>query len=66
MIGDSYTLHPKELNMPTTTFDSPDLSVFTLQDAQGLEATGRRIQPDHALLDCRIAGEDQWCRRCGC
>ena len=27
---------------------------------------GQRIEPDHAVLACRIVGEDRWYRRCGC
>ena len=64
--GDSYTVHPKDLDMPNTTFDRPDLSAFTRLDDLGLEVTGQRIEPDHAVLACRIVGEDRWCRRCGC
>ena len=52
--------------MANTTFDRPDLSAFTRLDDLGLEVTGQRIWPDHAVLACRIAGEDRWCRRCGC
>ena len=52
--------------MPNTTFDRPDLSTFTRLDDLGLEVTGQRMWPDHAVLACRIAGEDRWCRRCGC
>ena len=52
--------------MPNTTFDRPDLSAFTRLDDLGLEVTGQHIWPDHAVLACRITGEDQWCRRCGC
>ena len=52
--------------MPNTTFDRPDLSTFTHLDDLGLEVTGQRIEPDHAVLACRIVGEDRWCRRCGC
>ena len=52
--------------MPNTIFDRPDLSAFTGLDGLGLEVTGQRIWPDHAVLACRITGEDQWCRRCGC
>ena len=52
--------------MPNTTFDRPDLSAFTRLDDLGLEVTGQRMWPDHAVLACRIAGEDRWCRRCGC
>ena len=32
----------------------------------GLEVTGQRVEADHAVLACRISGEDRWCRRCGC
>ena len=52
--------------MANTTFDHPDLSAFTRLDNLGLEVTGQRIWPDHAVLACRIAGEEQWYRRCGC
>ena len=52
--------------MPNTIFDRPDLSAFTRLDDLGLEVTGQRIWPDHAVLACRITGEDQWRRRCGC
>ena len=52
--------------MPNTTFDRPDLTTFTGLDGLGLEVTGQRIEPDHAVLACRITGEDRWCRRCGC
>ena len=52
--------------MANTTFDRPDLSAFTRLDDLGLEVTGQRIWPDHAVLTCRITGEDRWCRRCGC
>ena len=52
--------------MPNTIFDRPDLSAFTRLDDLGLEVTGQRIEPDHAVLACRITGEDRWCRRCGC
>ena len=52
--------------MPSTTFDRLDLSAFTRLDGLGLEVTGQRIEPDHAVLARRIAGEDRCCRRCGC
>ena len=52
--------------MANTTFDRPDLSAFTRLDDLGLEVTGQHIEPDHAVLACRITGEDRWCRRCGC
>ena len=51
--------------MPNATFDRPDLSAFTRLDDLGLEVMGQRIWPDHAVLACRITGEDRWCRQCG-
>ena len=51
--------------MANTIFDCPDLSAFTGLDGLGLEVTGQRVEADHAVLACRIAGEDRWCRRCG-
>ena len=52
--------------MSNTTFDRPDLSAFTRLDDLGLEVTGQHMWSDHAVLACRIAGEDRWCQRCGC
>ena len=52
--------------MSNTIFDRPDLSAFTRLNGLGLEVTGQRIEADHAVLACRIVGEDRWCRRCGC
>ena len=52
--------------MSNATFDRPDLSMFPRLDGLGLEVTGQHIWPDRAVLACRTAGEDQWCRRCGC
>ncbi len=52
--------------MSNTTFDRPDLSAFTRLDDLGLEVTGQRMWPDHAVLACRIVAEDRWCQRCGC
>ena len=64
--GGSDTVHLKDLDMSNTIFDRPDLSAFTRLDGLGLEVTGQRIEADHAVLACRITGEDRWCRRCGC
>ena len=64
--GGSDPVHPKDLDMPNTIFGRPDLSAFARLDGLGLEVTGQRIEPDHAVLACRITGEDRWCRRCGC
>ena len=48
--GDCYTVHLKDLDMPHTTFDRPDLSAFTRLDGLGLEVTGQRIEADHGSV----------------
>jgi transposase len=48
------------------TFACPDLTTFCRLDALGLEVTGQRLEPDRAVLACRVLEDDPWCRRCGC
>jgi transposase len=56
--------------VPDATFTSPDLTTFTRLDELGLEVTGQRLEPDRAVLACRVVeadgGSGRWCRRCGC
>jgi transposase len=49
------------------TFVRPDLGAFCRLDELGLEVVGQRLEPDRAVLACRVApGEfDRWCRGCG-
>ncbi|HEY0689591.1 MAG TPA: ISL3 family transposase [Kribbella sp.] len=47
-------------------FACADLTTFCRLDELGLEVTGQRLDPDRALLACRVVEPDQWCRRCGC
>jgi len=51
--------------MPDATFACPDLTTFCRLDELGLEVVGQRLEPDRAVLACRVVGPDQWCRRCG-
>jgi transposase len=51
--------------VPDATFACPDLTTFCRLDELGLEVTGQRLEPDRAVLACRIVAEDRWCRRCG-
>ena len=51
---------------PGAGFSCPDLTVFCRLDELGLEATGQRLEPDRAVLACRVVEPDEWCRRCGC
>ncbi|PFG33780.1 transposase [Sanguibacter antarcticus] len=52
--------------MSDATFTRPDLTTFCRLDELGLEAIGQRLEPDRAVLACRITEPDNWCRRCGC
>ncbi|GAB2496047.1 ISL3 family transposase [Streptosporangium sandarakinum] len=55
--------------MPDATvgagFACADLTTFCRLDELGLEVTGQRLDPDRAVLACRVVEPDQWCRRCG-
>ena len=47
-------------------FGHADLTTFCRLDELGLEVTGLRLEPDRAVLACRIVDPDDWCHRCGC
>ena len=47
------------------TFAIPDLTVFCRLDELGLVAVGQRLAPDRAVIECRVAEPDPWCRGCG-
>ncbi len=52
--------------MSDVTFACPDLTTFCRLDELGLEVVGQRLEPDRAVLACRVVEPDEWCRRCGC
>ncbi|MDQ1290035.1 MAG: hypothetical protein QG622_3601 [Actinomycetota bacterium] len=52
--------------MPDATFVRPDLTTFCRLDELGLVVVGQSLHPDRAVLVCRVAEPDPWCRRCGC
>lgn len=55
-------------DVPDATFACPDLTTFTRLDKLGLEVIGQRLEPDCAVLACRVVDPDDsagWCRRCG-
>ena len=52
--------------MPDATFCVPDLTTFTRLDELGLLVVGQRLEPERAVLACRVVGPDEWCHRCGC
>lgn len=51
--------------MPNATFDAPDLTTFARVDELGLVVVGQHLPPARAVLECRLADEDPWCRACG-
>ncbi len=52
--------------MADATFTRPDLTTFARLDGLGLEVAGQLLEPDRAVLACRVVEPDDWCRRCGC
>ena len=42
--------------MSDATFADPDLSKFCRLDELGLEVIGQRLEPDRAVLACRVRG----------
>lgn len=51
--------------MHHATFADPDLTLFCRLDELGLVAIGQRVEPDRAVIECRVAEPDPWCRICG-
>ena len=44
--------------MPDATFVAPDLMTFVRLDELGLVAIGQRLEPDRAVLECRVVARD--------
>ena len=57
--------YPHEVSMSHTTFSPADLTTFARLDELGLVATGQLIEPDRAIIECRVNHQDRWCRQCG-
>lgn len=51
--------------MLNATFADPDLTTFTRLEELGLVVVGQRLTSHRAVLECRVAEEDPWCRACG-
>ena len=51
--------------MLDATFARPNLTRFARLDGLGLEVVGQRLEPDRAVLACRVVADDPWCTRCG-
>ena len=51
--------------MADSTFADPDLTTFARLDRLGLQVTGQFLEPDRAVLACRVVDRGDTCRRCG-
>ena len=51
--------------MADSTFADPDVTTFARLDGLGLLVVGQFIEPDRAILQCRVVDTDHRCRRCG-
>ena len=51
--------------MADATFADPDLTTFVRLDGLGLEVSGQFLEPDRAILACRVVDGDDRCQRCG-
>lgn len=56
----------EDLDVSNATFVAADLTTFCRLDELGLVATGQRLEPVRAVLECRVAASDEWCHECGC
>jgi transposase len=64
--GSSHAAQQEDLDVSDATFARPDLTTFARLDGLGLKVVGQRVEPDRAVLACRVVEPDGWCRRCGC
>lgn len=55
---------------PGAGFACADLTTFCRLDELGLTVTDQRLEPDRAVLACRVVepegSDERWCPRCGC
>ena len=56
--GGSYAAHLEDLVVPDATFGCPDLTTFCRLDELGLVVVGQRLEPDRAVLACRVLDAD--------
>lgn len=64
----SHAAIQEDLDVSDATFTTPDVTTFCRLDELGLVVVGQHLQPDRAVLACRVEdqADDHWCRRCGC
>jgi len=58
----SYT--SPSLDMTDATFACPGLTAFGRRDELRLGALAQQLEPDQAVIACRVDPADDWYRRC--
>ena len=48
----------------TSTLNASELVMFCRLDELGLVAVGQYLEPERAVIECRVLASDQWCHRC--
>jgi hypothetical protein len=56
LAGSVEVYYPKDLDMLHTIFAAPCLTTFCRLDELGLKAVGQRVEPDQAVIECRVGG----------
>ena len=51
--------HLEDLDVPDATFACPDVTTFCRVDELGLVVVGQRLEPQRAVLACRVVEQDQ-------
>lgn len=51
--------------MAHATFIDPAPTTFCRLDKLGLRAVGQRLEPDRAVLECRVVDANRRCQKCG-
>ena len=51
--------------MADATFADPDLTTFCRLEELGLQAVGQFLEPDRAIITCRVVDTGDQCGRCG-
>jgi hypothetical protein len=51
--------HLEDLDVPDAIFASPDVTTFCRVHELGLVVVGQRLEPQRAVLACRVVEQDQ-------
>lgn len=61
MVGVAASARLEDLDVCNATLAVPDLTTFTGLDGLDVEVTGQGLEPERAVLSCRVVEPDEWC-----